>query len=197
MFFTFNRRGSSSLTHISETKTQAFLCIFDLSQNVRAWLCPASQKCLCGNGGSCNVGCIKLSLGKEHGYTLSMYMALRLLWAEGDTVVTFYFFFPFVLICMEFLTTETVSNTLSMKLFKQFKHPLHATPSCCGRGKPQQSDQKEKRTMSRCPDWAGHCFSPSDALQKSSGYQQFTTFLVDFHEILKQYNSFSRKKKPG
>lgn len=109
----------------------------------------------------------------------------------------FFFFFPFVLICMEFLTTETVSNTLSMKLFKQFKHPLHATPSCCGRGKPQQSDQKEKWTTSRCPDWAGHCFSPSDALQKSSGYQQFTTLLVDFHEILKEYNSFSRKKKPG
>lgn len=105
------------------------------------------------------------------------------------------FFFFFVLICMEFLTTETVSNTLSLKLFKQFK-PVCTTPSCCGRGKPQISGQKEKWTTSQCPDWAGHCFSPSDALQKSSGYQQFTTFLVDFRDILEEYNSFFGKKKP-
>lgn len=159
-----------------------------------AWLHSASQKCLCSNGGSCNAGCIELSLGKERGYTLSMHMALRLLWAEGDTVVTFYFFFS---LSWYALTTETVSNTLSLKLFKQFKPPVHTTPSCCGRGKPQISGQKEKWTTSRCPDWAGHCFSPSDALQKSSGYQQFTTFLMDFCDILKEYNSFFGRKKPG
>lgn len=63
------------LTHISENKTQVFLRIFDLFQNVGALLHPASQKCVCKDGGSGDVDCFELSLGKECGCTLSMYVA--------------------------------------------------------------------------------------------------------------------------
>lgn len=104
----------------------------------------------------------------------------RLLWAEGTQWSISIFFFFLVSIHMEFLTIETVSYTFSLELYKQFKPPAHTTTSCCGRPKPQQSEKKEKWTTSWCPDWSGHCFSASSALQNSSGYQQLTTFLLYF-----------------
>lgn len=177
--FSFSSRSFSSLTHISETKTQVFLCIFNLFQNVRAWLHPASQKCVCKSGVS--VMLIVSSCLWEKNMDIHYPCTWQVALSKGDTVVNVYFFFFFLVsIRMEFLTIETVSYTFSLELYKQFKPYVHTTASCCGRPKPQQSDQKEKWTTSWCPDWSGHCFSASSALQNNSGYQQLTTFLLYF-----------------
>lgn len=80
--------------------------------------------------------CIELSLGKEHGYTLFMYVA-GCFEQRGHSGQSLFFFFSLVSIRMEFLTIETVSYTFSLELYKQFKPPVHTTTSCCGRPKPQ------------------------------------------------------------
>lgn len=98
----------------------------------------------------------------------------------------FFFFFLLFLVCTEFLISEPWSNTLSLKLFKLLKPPLHNTPSCCHKGKPQHSVQD--RWTIRCPDWDEPWFPPLSALQKSRGYQQYTTVLVDALEILREYS---------
>lgn len=160
-----------------------------------------------------------LSLGKKIWlYIICVYgKRIGLAWGEGDSVVAkfsiqrydchlwswqalyttlliLFFLFPFEY--MELLTTETLSNTLSLKLFKLFKPPVHITPSWSGKGKPQHSDQKDGWTVRRCHDCAEPWFPPSAVLQKNAGYRQSTTVLVDALETLRKYNSVLRKKKP-